>query len=155
MRGFYLAVTAPKSCNRTRLGDTIAIAAFYRCLVRLTDRRPELNRGLTGASRALAAENLWRAQRDGVRASLIDEASGEAVPFAAHLDGVLTLVAEDADALGCMAELDATRAIVAGGTSADRQTAVFAEARGRGLGEREALGLVVDWIAETTSSGHG
>jgi carboxylate-amine ligase len=138
----------------THLGDTIAIAALYRCLVRLADRRPELNRGLTGASRALAAENLWRAQRDGVRASLIDEASGEAVPFAAHLSGVLALVAEDADALGCKAELSAARAIVAGGTSADRQTAVFAKARSRGLGEREALGLVVDWIAETTSSGH-
>ncbi len=139
----------------TRLSDTIAIAALYRCLVRLADRRPELNRGLTGASRALAAENLWRAQRDGVRASLIDEASGEAVPFAAHLDGVLALVAEDAAALGCAAELTAAGAIAAGGTSADRQTAVFAEARGRGLGEREALGRVVDWIAETTGSGHG
>lgn len=139
----------------TRLGDTIAIAALYRCLLRLADRRPELNRGLTGAARALAAENLWRAQRDGVRASLIDAASGEAVPFAAHLDGVLRLVAEDADALGCAAELTAAAAIVAEGTSADRQTAMFAEARGRGLGEREALSLVVDWIAETTRSENG
>ena len=134
----------------TRLGDTIAIAALYRCLVRLADRRPELNRGLTGASRGLANENLWRAQRDGVQARLIDEASGEAVPFAAHLDGVLALVAEDAAALGCAAELAAARGIAAGGTSADRQGEVFAGARGRGLAEREALGLVVDWIAETT-----
>jgi carboxylate-amine ligase len=138
----------------TRLSDTIAIAALYRCLVRLADRRPELNQRLTGASRALVAENLWRAQRDGIHASLIDEASGEAMPFAAHLDAVLTLVAEDAGALGCAAELAATSVIVAGGTSADRQTAVYTEARGRGLGEREALGLVVDWIAKTTRLEH-
>jgi carboxylate-amine ligase len=139
----------------TRLDDTIAIAALYRCLVRLVDRRPELNRGLTGASRALAAENLWRAQRDGVRASLIDEVSGEVVPFAAHLDGVLALVAEEADTLGCAAELATASAIVAAGTSAECQTAVFAGARSRGLSEREALSLVVDWIAETTNSGQG
>ncbi|TDH60593.1 carboxylate-amine ligase [Dankookia rubra] len=139
----------------TRLDDTIAIAALYRCLVCLVDRRPELNRGLTGASRAIAAENLWRAQRDGVRASLIDEVSGNVVPFAAHLDGVLALVAEVADTLGCAAELAAASTIVAEGTSADRQTTVFAKARNQGLGERDALGLVVDWIAETTSPVQG
>ena len=136
----------------TRLGDTIAIAALYRCLVRLVVRRPELNRGLTGASRALVAENLWRAQRDGVRASLIDVTTGETAPFAMHLDGLLRQVAEDAGALGCTAGLDAARAIAAGGTSADRQMAVFNEARGKGLGEREALGPVVDWLAAATAS---
>ena len=63
-----------------RLDDAIAIAALYRCLVRLVDRRPDLNRTLTGASRALASENMWRVQRDGVRASLIDEPSGAREP---------------------------------------------------------------------------
>ena len=139
----------------TRLDDTLAVAALYRCLVRLADRRPELNRGPTGASRAITAENLWRAQRDGVRGSPIDDASGEAVPFAAHLDAVLALVAEDARALGCAPELEAARAIASRGTSADRQGAVFAKARGRGLGEREALLPVVDWLAATTDPGHG
>lgn len=144
-----LELRVADSC--TRLGDTIAVAALYRCLVRLADRRPELNRGLTGASRALAAENLWRAQRDGVRASLIDEASGDVVPFATHLDAVLALVEEDADALGCRREVEAARALAASGTSADRQRAVLAEARGRGLEGREALGAVVDWLAEATA----
>jgi glutamate---cysteine ligase / carboxylate-amine ligase len=144
-----LELRVADSC--TRLGDTIAIAALYRCLVRLLDRRPDLNRGLTGASRALAAENLWRAQRHGVRASLIDEASGGAVPFASCLDAALGLVGEDADALGCRDEVEASRAIAAEGTSADRQLAVFAEARGRGLGDREALGAVVDWLAVATA----
>ncbi|HJS85143.1 MAG TPA: carboxylate-amine ligase [Acetobacteraceae bacterium] len=143
-----LELRVADSC--TRLRDTIAIAALYRCLVRLLDRRPDLNRGLTGASRALAAENLWRAQRHGVRASLIDEASGAAVPFASHLEATLALVGEDADALGCRGEVAASRAIVAEGTSADRQLAVFAEARGRGLAERDALGAVVDWLATAT-----
>jgi glutamate---cysteine ligase / carboxylate-amine ligase len=137
----------------TRLGDTIAIAALFRCLVRLVDRRPDLNRGQTGASRAIAAENLWRAQRDGVGASMIDPAIGETVPFAAHLDGVLDLIADDADALGCQAEVAATRDIARDGTSSDRQARIFAEARKQSTGEREALRPVVDWLADTTCSG--
>ena len=144
-----LELRVADSC--TRVDDTLAIAALYRCLVRLADRRPDLNRGLTGASRAIAAENLWRAQRDGVRAAIIDEDVGTAVPFASHLDAMLTLAAEDADALGCQSEVARVRDIVAAGTSADHQLSTFAQARARGLGEREALGAVVDWLAETTA----
>ena len=90
-------------------------------------------------------------QRDGVRAELIDPASGVAAPFAACLDAVLALVAEDADALGCADEAAAARAIVEDGASADRQQTVFDAARGQGLGEREALGAVVDWLAAATA----
>ncbi len=143
-----LELRVADSC--TRLRDTVAIAALFRCLVRLVDRRPDLNRGLTGASRALAAENLWRAQRFGVRADLIDEASGAAGPFASRLDATLALLEEDADALGCRDEVESARAILAEGTSADRQLAILAEARGRGLGGRDALATVVDWLAEAT-----
>jgi carboxylate-amine ligase len=148
-----LELRVADSC--TRLRDTIAIAALYRCLVRLMDRTPDLNRGLTGGSRALAAENLWRAQRYGVRASLIDEKSGSATPLAAYLDATLRLVAEDAEALGCRGEVEASRVIATEGTSADRQLATFAEARGRGLSERDALGAVVDWLAEATAATAG
>ena len=147
-----LELRVADSC--TRLDDTLAIAALYRCLVRLADRRPDLNRGVTGASRAIAAENLWRAQRDGVRAEIIEEEPGVAGPFAAYLDATLALVAEDAHALGCEREVAGVRGILAGGTSADGQLAAFAEARARGLAEREAIGGVVDWLAETTAGGN-
>ncbi len=144
-----LELRVADSC--TLLDHTLAVAALYRCLVRLADRRPEWNRGLTGASRALVGENLWRAQRDGVRAELIDVFTGDAQPFAACLDAVLASVAEDADALGCAGTAMAARDIAKGGTSADRQTAAFEAARGRGLDEREAAGAVVDWLAHATA----
>ena len=144
-----LELRVADSC--TLLAHTLAIAALYRCLVRLADRRPEWNRGLTGASRALVAENLWRAQSDGVRAELIDVFTGEARPFAACLQAVLDEVAEDADALRCAGEAAAARDIVAKGASADRQAAAFDAARGRGLDEREAAGAVVDWLARATA----
>ncbi len=144
-----LELRVADSC--TLLSHTLAVAALYRCLVRLADRRPEWNRGLTGASRALVAENLWRVQCDGVRAELIDVLTGDARPFAACLDTALDEVAEDMDALGCASEAMAARGIVEGGTSADRQAAAFAAARGRGLDGREAAGAVVDWLARATA----
>ncbi len=131
----------------TRLEDSLCLAALFRCLVRLCVRRPDLHAGLDGVSRALALENLWRAQRDGIGAALIDEAKGDAVPFAEALEAVLALVAEDAEALGCTAEVARARAIVAEGTSADRQIAAYDAARRDGRDEAAALAAAVDWIA--------
>ena len=140
-----LELRVADSC--TRLDDTMGIAALYRCLVRLLDRTPALNRGQTGAARAVTAENLWRAQRDGIRAEFLDT-DGVTVPFAAGLDAVLSQVEEDAAALGCEADLAWLRTVAAQGTSADRQLAVFAAAQGDA---RQALCATVDWIAAASA----
>jgi carboxylate-amine ligase len=145
-----LELRVADSC--TRLDDTLAVAALYRCLVRLVDRRPDLNAQLTGASRAIAAENLWRAQADGIRAEMIDERLERSVPFAEHLDSLLDLVSEDADALGCAAEVEAARGILARGTSADGQMQVYGRRASRsGSADRRALNAVVDWLAAETA----
>ena len=142
-----LELRVADSC--TRLEDTLTIAALYRCLVRFLVRRPETNRRLTGASRAIALENLWQAQRHGIRASFIDESRGVAVPCSDYLENVLALVAEDAAALGCEPEVVRAREIVAAGTSADRQLALMAQHSSQ-VGVVEALAIVVDWLAATT-----
>ena len=134
----------------TRLEDALAIAALFRCLVRLVVRRPDLNAGLDGVSRALAEENLWRAQRSGIGAELIDEAREEALPYGQALDALLDLIAEDAAALGCAEEAARARTILADGTSADAQIAAFEAAREQGLTNRQALDAVVDWLAATS-----
>ena len=144
-----LELRVADSC--TRLEDTLAIAALYRCLVRLAVRRRELNRGLTGAARALVSENLWRAQRDGIQASFLDGESGTVMPFATYLDALLAEIMEDADALGCRPEIERARTITREGTSADHQVAVFASVRKETADTNEALAAVVDWIAETTA----
>lgn len=144
-----LELRVSDSC--TRLADSLAIAALYRCLVRLAVRKPELNRRLTGASRAIVSENLWHAQRDGIEASLIDEQQGEAIPLKVHLEAVLDSIAEDAEALGCKPEIEDARQIANTGTSADRQLAIFAECRGKSQSMGEACAAVVDWLAGATS----
>lgn len=135
----------------TRLEDTLTIAALYRCLVRRLDRDGRVNRDVTSASRGVASENMWRAQRNGVRAGFIDEA-GCVLPFAEHTDRVLADIAEDAEALGCQAEVSHARRIVEEGAGADRQRSIFAEARTAGASATEALAAVVDWMAEATAT---
>lgn len=147
-----LELRVADSC--TRVDDTLAIAALYRCLVRRLVRDPTLNAGQTGASRAINEENGWRAQRYGIHGSFVDEATRSAMPVRQMLDETLALVADDAKALGCESELDLCRWIIARGTSADRQLSLYTEALGRGLSGRDALGEVVDWLsAETVGEG--
>ncbi|WP_182178108.1 carboxylate-amine ligase [Methylobacterium radiotolerans] len=136
-----------------RLDDALCIAALFRCFVRRVVRDRRLNAGLTAASRGFVLENLWRAECDGVRATLIDEARVRAVPVAAAVEALLADIAEDADALGCGAACAHASRIVAEGTSADRQMAVFAAARRSGARERAALSAVVDHLAAETAAG--
>jgi glutamate---cysteine ligase / carboxylate-amine ligase len=135
----------------TRLYDVIAIAALFRCLVRRVDRDPALNANPGAVTRALASENIWRAQRYGTHGGLIDENERIMKPVADVLDEVLALVAEDAQALDCVTEVMDTRRIIRDGTSADMQLAVYEEAYARTRDRGLALAGVVDWLAAETS----
>ena len=135
------------------VADSVAIAALYRCVVRMLDRRPDLHAGLTGASRAIASENLWRVQRDGLDASLIDEAACAMVPMAQSIEALLAMIAEDAMALDAQPELQAVRRIIARGTGAQRQLEAYDRALEDGRDHDVALRCVVDWLARATQAG--
>lgn len=142
-----LELRAPDCC--TRVEDSIAIAALYRALMRRLSQNPWLNWDMSPVSRALVVENKWRAQRYGVHGTFVDLA-GESLSVAEMLDQVIEDVARDAEALNCLPEIEHCRAIVSGGTSADAQLAVFAEAQERNESRADALRAVTGWIAETT-----
>jgi hypothetical protein len=72
------------------------------------------------------------------------------VPFAHLLDQVIDEAAGDAAALGCLDEVVRCHAIVANGTSADVQLAVYRQARDKGAERKDALASVSEWLAETT-----
>ena len=101
-------------------------------------------------SRAIVVENKWRAQRYGIHETFVDEARPCGVPFARWLDQVIDEAAGDAAALGCLDEVVHCRAIVANGTSADAQLAVYRQARDKGAEREEALAAVSEWLAQTT-----
>jgi carboxylate-amine ligase len=143
-----LELRAPDSC--TRLDDSIAIAALYRSLVRRLTWNPYLHWDLSAVDRAIVVENKWRAQRYGVRGTFVDSAGTGAIAVVDMLERVIKEVTKDADALGCLKEVAHCRTIVAEGTSADAQLAVFEEVHERTKNHAEALRAVIDWIAATT-----
>ena len=82
---------------------------------------------------------------------LLDLARGELVPFAQMVEELIALVREDAEALGCLPEVEYTRTILERGTSAHRQIRTYNGARAAGASEREALLAVVDFLTRETA----
>jgi carboxylate-amine ligase len=134
----------------TTLEDALSIAALFRCLLRMLWRLKRENQRWRIYTRMLIDENRWRAQRYGIDRGLVDFGRGEIVPFAELVEEILALIAADARHFGCEAEVAHARDILARGTSAHRQLAVFEDALAAGASRNEALSAVVDWlIAET------
>jgi carboxylate-amine ligase len=137
----------------TRLDDAMAIAALYRCIVRVLYRLRRNNQRWRHYSPFLINENRWLAQRFGPTRALIDFGKGEAVPFANLVEELIALVAEDAQFFGCEREVAHARDIVANGTSADRQLAIYEAAVAGGASAEEALKRVVDHLVVETLVG--
>jgi carboxylate-amine ligase len=134
----------------TRLDDALAIAALFRCLVRALDRDRALNAGFDRVGRAITQENKWHAQRYGMAATFVDPFARSPLNAKAWLDQVLDFLAEDVDALGCGADIKRLNAIVAEGTSADRQIDIYTKAKAAGRRRLTAITDVIDWVAAET-----
>ncbi|PCJ95790.1 MAG: carboxylate-amine ligase [Hyphomicrobiales bacterium] len=137
----------------TRLEDALAIAALYRCLARMVYRLRVSNQRWRTYSRFLLNENRWLAQRHGVKGGLIDFGRGETIPYAQLIEELLELIAEDAEALNCVAEVNHCRTIVSQGTSADRQIETYQRKLADGASEKDALIAVVDQLIAETVEG--
>lgn len=137
----------------TRLDDAIAIAAIYRCVVRMLQRLRRANQRWRHYSAFLVNENRWLAQRFGTTNALIDFGRGEAVPFTELIDELVELISEDAAFFDCEKEVARARQIVLEGTSADRQLAVYRRSVAGGASTERALEAVVDHLIDETLEG--
>jgi carboxylate-amine ligase len=137
----------------TRLDDVMAVAALTQCIISMLYRLRANNQRWRLYPRILVHENRWRAQRYGVSDALVDFGKGELVPYGELLDELIDLVREDAERLGCVAEVEHTRHIAACGTSADRQRRAFEAAKTGGADDHEALEAVVDFLIDETVRG--
>lgn len=146
-----LELRIPDIC--TRLDDGVAIAALYRCLLRMLWRLRTANQRWRRYSHMLINENRWRAQRYGLDEGLVDFGKGEIVPVADLLEEIIALVGEDAEAFGCVEEVEHAREIVRRGTSAHRQLAIYRDVLAAGATREDALRAVVDWLIEETVAG--
>jgi len=137
----------------TRLDDGIAIAALYQCLLHMLWRLRSSNQRWRIYPNLLVEENRWRAQRYGLEGALIDFGKWAAVPYATLFAELMDLLAEDAAALQCTAELARARDILARGTSAHAQRRIYQDALKSGARPEQALAAVVDWLIQETVAG--
>jgi carboxylate-amine ligase len=134
----------------TRIDDAVCIAAINVCLLRMLFRLRRSNQRWRTYARMLLMENRWRAMRYSFDEGLVDLGRGAIVPHAENLSELIELVREDADALGCTAEVEHAWQILERGTSAHRQVAAYERALAGGASQKEALNAVVDMLIEET-----
>jgi glutamate---cysteine ligase / carboxylate-amine ligase len=137
----------------TRIEDAICIAAINQCLLRMLYRLRRSNQRWRTYARMLLMENRWRAMRYSFDEGLVDLGRGEVVPHSENLGELIELIRDDADALGCTAEVEHAWKILERGTSAHRQVATYERALGAGASTREALEAVVDMLIEESRVG--
>jgi carboxylate-amine ligase len=133
----------------TRLRDSLAIAALFRCLLRLLVREPGLNAARSAMTRRVVDENRWRAKRFGLGAVFLRE-DAEPQPASAMLSELRERCAPDAEALGCGEALQDLDRLSAEGTSAEVQLTIDAARRQAGDTPAQALRQVVRWLMDTT-----
>ena len=133
-----------------RLDDAVTIAALFVCVCRM------LCRTHLAQERAhpllLLNENRWRAQRYGIAGELIDRDREGLISCHVLIRELLAEIAQDAEAQGCTAEINRVTALLADGTSADRQIATYEHLRQSGLSDAHALKGVVDLFVTETST---
>jgi carboxylate-amine ligase len=137
----------------TRVDDTVALTAMLVCIMRMLYRLRSANQRWRIYTPMLIRENRWRAMRYSFDEGLIDLAKGKVVPFAELLDEMLSLIAEDAEVLGCTKEVGSVRDILTRGTSAHRQLKSFEISQATGASTDEALRAVVDTLIQDTAEG--
>jgi carboxylate-amine ligase len=137
----------------TRLDDTIALTSLLVCIMRMLYRLRTRNQRWRIYTSMLIRENRWRAMRYSFDEGMIDFAKGSVVPFEELIDEMLSLVAEDAVALGCQKELGGIRTILSRGTSAHQQLRDFEREREAGASIEESLRAVVDTLIANTAKG--
>lgn len=137
----------------TRSADAIAVASLYRCLLHMLFRLRRENQRWRQYANMLIAENLWRAQRFGTEASLMDYGRSKLVPFHDLAFEMVELITKDAEELGCLPQIERLLDIVRHGNSSDRQIRTHANALADGASPEEALRAVVDELIIDTVAG--
>lgn len=126
-----------------RMESTLTLAALTQSLTRMLWRKSTEGEGWRIVENFMIAENRWRAQRYGVSEGFIDFGRKALIPFDQAVEEMIDLVKEDAEALGCLPEVEAAREILKTGTSADEQRAIYTKAKAGGADHRDALHAVV------------
>ncbi|MEO1491193.1 MAG: carboxylate-amine ligase [Pseudomonadota bacterium] len=123
--------------------EALAVAALFQSILAYLFRLRTRNQRWRLYPAILINENRWRAQRYGASGKLVDHGERKQVPFAELAEELIALVGEEAETLSAHHDLLNVRRIISGGTSADRQRAVYRAALDHGADAPEAMRAVV------------
>ncbi len=129
----------------TRVDECIALAALMQALAVKLHLMFSENTTFRVYRRAVIMENKWRAQRWGLEGKLIDFGKRAEVEAKALMHELVAFVDEVVDELGSRHEVEYLLKVADGGSSADRQLAVFRETND--------LRAVVDHLVNETLEG--
>ena len=129
----------------THLDEVICLASLVLAIVAKLIRLRRTNQSWRSYRHSLIVENKWRAVRWGLDGKLIDFGRRREVPVRSLMEELLEFVDDVLDDLGIRDDVEYTRTIMASGTSADRQLAVYRE-----TGD---LRQVVDHVVRETREG--
>jgi carboxylate-amine ligase len=128
---------------QTRVEDAAAIAALVQSLAAWLAERHDRGERLPVHERDRIAQSSWLAARDGLGGELPDLASGRSDPTRARVAALLDELDPVARRIGCGAELEGCRRLLAA-NGAERQRAVAA---------REGMEGLMAWLADETLPG--
>ena len=109
----------------TRVDECIALAALLQAIVVKVYSMFEQNTTFRVYRRPLINENKWRAQRYGLEGKLIDFGKRDEVDAKVLMHELVAFVDDVVDELGSRKDVEYILKIVEGGSSADRQLAIF------------------------------
>ena len=104
-----------------------ALAALTQCLVEQLSRELDAGREVPTLQPWFVRENKWRAARYGMEAIIIRNAAADERLVTEDLEELLPSLLPTAESLGCAAELEDLRSIMACGASYQRQLRVAAD----------------------------
>ena len=110
--------------QQTRVEHTVSLAALVVCLAHRYVSQYDAGEPLVEYPSELVDDNKMRAAIRGTDGNLIDFRAGEQVPAPEMARGLLDVLADHADELGCRAELDGVGDLLEHGTGAHRQLAM-------------------------------
>ncbi|MGH7542148.1 MAG: carboxylate-amine ligase, partial [Gemmatimonadota bacterium] len=130
----------------TRVDEVVCIAAIFQAIVAKLWKLRRDNLTFRVYPETLISENKWRAARYGITGTLIDFGKQKELPAPTLIRELLEWFLDDVvDDLGSRAEVESALRILAAGSSAQRQLAVY---------ERTGdLKAVVDHLVEETAEG--
>ncbi len=111
----------------TRLDEVVCLAALLQALVAKLIKLRQGNRSWRPYRHHLITENKWRAVRYGLDGKLIDFGKQQEVPVRELAAELLELVDDVVDELGSRREVEYLETLLAEGSSADRQIAIYRE----------------------------